>query len=1047
MAEKKPQPGLINLFASHRVAANLLMFIAILAGTWGIKKLNTQFFPNFEVDVITISVVWSGATAEDIQSSITIPIEQALKGINGIDKIFATSAPGSSRLRLEVQPEADLVTVLDEVKQAVDNVRNLPTESEKPEVLKVTRFENIAKILLTGSVPLAELRPLAFELERDLLRQGIRKVAFVGLPELEIAIAIAPEQLHELGLTLNQLATIIRQRSMDLPAGTAGRKAGAKQVRSLSQQREVEGFLQLPVLANEQGRLVRLGDIAEVTKGPNPDDEFITYKGQPGIEMQLLRTEADDTLKSAEIMRQWLEKVRPTLPKGIQLVVYDESWVYLNERIELLLKNGVGGLVLVIGMLFLFLNVRVAWWVTVGIPISFLTALAVLYLIGGSINLISLFGLIMTLGIIVDDAIVVGENASMRIQQGDNPEHAAIAGANMMLAPVTASSLTTIAAFLPLLILEGNIGNILIDIPTVVICVILASLAECFLILPGHLNHSFRRRRVKETQLRQKLDKWFNQFREGVFLKTVKLAIEYRFLTILLAISLFVFSLAMLVTGHLKFTFFPSIDSTVINASVQFSAGTPATTVDAFLVELERALYEAEKKLGETLVVSVFANHRKAAFDSFSGTRIEGDEFGALKVQIVSGDERAVTNAQIIRAWQQSIQRPAGIERFSIAQRRPGPPGKPIEIKLIGTDVIGLKEAALKLQQAIKNYAGVSNVEDDLPYGREQLIYKLTPMGQSLGLTIEDIGKRLRSALDGEIVQIFHDSNEEIEVRIELPASQRDYLTPLLQLPIVLPNGNTALLANVVSFDTRQGIDTLNRVDGELAVLVSSDVDENTTNANDITAELEVSVLPGLKTRYGINYAFEGRSAEQQETLADMRLGLFIALALIYIILAWVFASYSWPVAVMLVIPFGITGAILGHFLMGLNLTVLSLFGLFGLTGIVINDSIILVSVYRHLRGEGVIIEQAIVKSVCMRLRAVLLTSLTTIAGLTPILFETSLQAQFLIPMATSIVFGLAFGTVLILLVVPAMLVVVENISLTTKRHLRGLIARISFGE
>ncbi|MDE1461016.1 efflux RND transporter permease subunit [Spartinivicinus poritis] len=1037
------QPGLLNLFASHRVAANLLMFIAILAGIWGVKKLNTQFFPNFEVDVITVAVVWSGASAEDIQSSITIPIEQALKGINGIDKVFATSAPGSSRIRLEVQPEADLAGVLDEVKQAVDNVRNLPSDSEKPEVLKITRFENIAKILLTGPVTLAELRPLAFELERDLLRQGIRKVEFSGLPELEIAIAVPPEQLHELGLTLNQLTEVIRQHSLDLPAGTAGRKAGSKQVRSLSQERDVEGFQQLVILADEQGRLIRLGDIADITKGADPDDEYITYKGQPSIELRLLRTEADDTLRSAKIMRQWLEKIRPTLPKGIQLVVYDESWVYLNERIQLLLKNGVGGLVLVIGMLFLFLNVRVAWWVTVGIPISFLTALAILYVIGGTINLISLFGLIMTLGIIVDDAIVVGENALMRIQQGDNPEHAAIAGANMMLAPVTASSLTTIAAFLPLLILEGNIGNILIDIPIVVICVIVASLAECFLILPGHLNHSFRRRAVKETQLRQTLDRLFNQFREGVFLKTVKLSIEYRFITILTAISLFVFSLAMLVTGHLKFTFFPSIDSTVINASVQFSAGTPAATVDEFLIELERALYEAEKKLDENVVVNVFALHRKAAFASFSGTRVKGDEFGSLKVQIVSADERTVTNAQIVKAWQQAIQRPAGIERFAIAQRRPGPPGKPIEIKLIGTDVLALKEAALQLQQAIKGYAGVSNIEDDLPYGREQLIYKLTPAGQALGLTLENVGKRLRSALDGQVVQIFHDSNEEVEVRIELPAAQRDYLTPLMQLPIVLPNGNTALLANVASFDTRQGIDTLNRVDGELAVLVSSDVDADTANANDIVAELEATVLPELKIRYGVSYAFEGRSAEQQETLANMRLGLFIALALIYIILAWVFASYSWPVAVMLVIPFGITGAIFGHFFMGLNLTILSLFGLFGLTGIVINDSIILVSVYRRLRAEGLIIEQAIVQAVCLRLRAVLLTSLTTVAGLTPILFETSLQAQFLIPMATSIVFGLAFGTLLILLVVPAMLVVVENISLTTKRHLRGLIANI----
>ncbi|MCL6420603.1 efflux RND transporter permease subunit [Aestuariirhabdus haliotis] len=1026
--------GFLSVFASHRVASNLLMGLMILAGLWALQRLNTQFFPDFEIDLITVNVVWRGASAEDIERAITIPIERELKGVSGVDKSFAKSSSGVSTFYLEVDKDSEIGLVLDDVKQAIDSVTNLPEDSEEPVVQKITRYESVAKILVTGTDTQSELVPLVYRLERELLALGVRKVNFTGMPEEEIAIQVAPQQLHDLGLTLEEVADLVRQRSRDLPAGTAGRKEGSRMVRSLGQERSVGGFESLPLLVQENGALVRLGDVAQIERRPQDGESYITYQGKPAIQMSLMRAKRDDTLESARLMNEWLERKRLELPENIQLIVYDESWTYLKDRIDLLLKNGLGGLILVIGILFLFLNVRVAWWVTVGIPVSFLAALAVLYLNGGSVNLISLFGLIMTLGIIVDDAIVVGENTLARLQEGDTPLHASISGARRMLAPVVASSMTTIAAFLPLLMIGGNIGNILIDIPTVVICVIIASLVECFLILPGHLRHSLKNEKAP-SRWRQRFDGRFDQFREERFRGWVRRFIAHRATTITTAFALFVLSLSLLSTGWIKFTFFPTIDSTVVNARVQFSIGTSEEEVNRFLDYLEIKLYETDDALGGDLVVHAISMHKQGLVDDFTGLFEKGDEFGALKVEIVSADDRDFTNQQIIDDWRSRIELPPGIEKFSIAQQQAGPPGKPIEIKLVGGDVVGLKEASLALQKDLTAFQGVSNVDDDLPYGREQIIYRLKPAAQTLGLTLQAVGRQLRSALDGQLVQVFHDANAEVEVRVVLPDADRDYLNRLRQMPFILPNGSTELLDNVVEFSSRQGIDNLNRVDGELAVLVTADVDENTGNADEIIAQMKEGTFPQLVDRFGVRIEFEGRSAEQQETIADMLSGLVLALLLIYIILAWVFSSYSWPIAVMLAIPFGITGAIFGHLIMGLDMTILSLFGVFGLTGIVINDSIVLISFYHELREKGWTITEAIVEAACKRLRAVLLTSLTTIAGLTPILFETSLQAQFLIPMATSIVFGLAFGTFLILLVIPAQLIVIESLTAKFRAH------------
>jgi multidrug efflux pump subunit AcrB len=1022
--------GIIATFATHRVAPNLMMFLFILAGLWALKNLNTQFFPNFELDYISITVPWSGAGAEDVERSITIPIEQELKSLTEVKKLTSTSTAGSASLLLELEEGQDVGKVLDKVKQQVESIRNLPEESEQAVIHQVENLQPIANFVITGPESPKELAQLARRFERELLARGIRNINFIGLSKEEVAIKVPSATLHETGLSLNKIANLVGQNSMDLPAGTAAKNEVSKEVRSLSQQRTVAGFEQLPLITDSNGRLLRVGDIADVERRPKEDEPYVTWEGRPAIEMLLMRTEDEDTLHTAAIFNKWVEEIRTKLPEGVHIHVYNERWRHLEDRIHLLLSNGLGGLALVIATLFLFLNVRVAFWVAIGIPVSFLATFAVLFLIGGSINLVSLFGLIMALGIIVDDSIVVGEDTLTHTEMGEDSEKSAIGGARRMFAPVLASSLTTIAAFLPLTMIGGAMGKIAIDIPTVIICVIIVSLVECFLVLPGHLNHSLRRGSdYKPDRFKQRFDQAFSQFREERLRPAVDIAIRNRGSIIMAGIAGLVIAIALTASGVLKFTFFPAIDGNEIRASVEFSPGTSPLTVNAFLNELEQSLERTRKqfrdKYGMELVDAAVTYHGRSFFEQ-TGREIT-PERGAIIIDLVSG-QRPVSNAKFMATWRANTAVPPGLYKFSIAQREAGPPGKPIAINLLGDDVRTLKAASLELQQAIARYNGVSNIDDDLPWGKEQLIYDLTPTGRRLGLDTAYVGSQLRAAFDGAIAQIFHLDEDEIEVRVTLPDNERDYNRTLEQFPLILPDGSSVPLSEVVRFSSRQGLDKLNHTNGQLNVVVSADLDEKLGNANEIFADLNREVLPDLQRRYVLKIGLEGKAQDQAETISDMIAGGFIGLALIYIVLAWVFASYSWPLAVMTAIPLGLTGALLGHFLMGKDLSMFSMMGLFGLSGIVVNDSIVLISFYDELRHRGMSVHDAIVEAICARFRAVILTSLTTIAGILPIMFETSLQAQFLIPMAISMAFGLGYATFLVLFFVPGLLTYVENI-------------------
>ena len=1106
----RPPNSLIGIFAQHRVACNLLMLLMLLAGSWGLMKLNTQFFPDFAIDFIVVNVAWSGASAEDMEAAIVKPLEDELRTLDNLKQITSTASEGIASVLLEYREGIDIAGALDDVKNRVSLIRNLPGGAEEPTIQRIVNYEPIAHLLVSGSDSLAELRTVVRQIERELLDRGIAKIRITGLPEEEIAIQISTTTLQELGLSLPQIAARISQNSRDLPAGTVGRDEIALQLRSLNQRRNELAFEDLPLLSGEQGQRVTLADVATIERRARARQVRVIADQRPAVELTLLRAETADSLESAAILEQWLQQQRPQLPQHIVVQAFDQSFQLIIDRITLLLKNGFGGLILVVAILFVFMNGRVAFWVAVGIPVSFMAAIGALYILGGSINMISLFAMIMTLGIIVDDAIVVGEDALTQYQSGSDPLVAAESGAQRMFIPVMSSSLTTIAAFLPLMLIGGIIGNILFDIPLVVICVIIASLIESFFVLPGHLRRALVSiHAAKQNPLRQALDRGFNRIRDGFFRITLHWCVNNPWIIVCVALSLFALSIGLVAGGRVPFVFFPTPEGTQIYANISFVAGTPPQRVETYLQSVANSLDDVEAESNEKLIEIAIQKIGSLHFEDGRTTPQAGDQYASLVVELTNADDRKTRIPQIIQAWKSRLQPVAGLENLTIRERRAGPPGSDVDIRLIGDNPSLLKQAALDLTNALAAVDGVTGSSDNMPFGQQQLIYELTPQGRALGLTVEEVSRQLRAAYDGHIAQIFQDGSDEVEVRVVLPDRERYSLGSLERMTIALPDGNRIALMSAVKLHTRRGFEILRHTNGRLSLQVSADIDPSVTSSDKVIealtgqnaarnsgedsasqrirltkwlrAQLEPaatnddqaandtdnfatqaltallrwllerlpeakdtapiltqslpeadaaqppSLLSQLRDRYDIEYAFEGRRQDQSQTLTDMRNGGILALAMIYLVLAWVFASYSWPLIVMSAIPLGLIGAISGHWIMGIDLTILSLFGVFGLSGIVVNDSIILIVFYKQLiEKSGLDYRAAIVEAGCRRLRAVLLTSLTTIAGLTPLLFETSLQAQFLIPMAVSISYGLAFATLLVLLLIPSLLSIYE---------------------
>ena len=1105
--------GIVSTFVRHPNAANLLMVLMIIFGLFAIAKINTQFFPTTEREAVSVAIKWSGASPSDVEKNILAVIEPEVRYISGVADMTSYALEGSGRITLEFDAGTDMQQAVSDVDAAVKSVTNLPEEADTPTVAKASFFDRVARLSISGPVPESTLRMHAKKIRDDLIERGIDKIDLVGLRSEEIRVEIKERELRRLGLSVSDISTAIARNSRDTPSGQI-RTGVEKQIRALASVDEPSSIQDIEIKSFASGEKVLLQDVADISRSYADDDVRGFWKGNPAIQMTVQRAQTADTLATAKILDDYLAEVDGKLPPGISIQKYEVRADALVARISLLFWNGVTGLVLVVAMLFLFLNARIAFWVAAGIPVAMFATLGIMLLLGQSINMITLFAMIMMLGVIVDDAIVVGEHTATLSEEGQESFEAAENGANRMLAPVLAAMTTTVAAFAPMLLIGDIIGQIMGVMPYVVIAVILASVIECFLILPGHLAHTlkdqpqkgwsfwrqmlialfvgglliaisnrfseaggsgqdfglletvlvakssfsvpmflilisigslmvgtlvelffwYRRRSStrqvsapKESKFRLWFDRNFNAFRDGPFTKIVTLSYQWRYVTIAIAM----FCLMVLAIGPIrgelvKFVFFPSPEAENMRARIVFNAGITEPRARKIILEIENSLDAAVSKMTdqpEEVVTAVFTTLGSAG-------RSTGDNLAEIRVQLASSEVRSIRTPAIVQAWRKALPKVPGVRRVSIFETRGGPPGRDIDIELTGAPIAKLKEAAVAITPIVSALEGASGVSDDLAYGKPELVMELLPRGAALGFTIDEVGQQVRQAFDGAIARQFARGDDEITIRV-VRTSRETGSQALRNFELRSPAGEFVPLDEVVSLTETQGFSVIQRSDGKTKVSVTADLNVDITTTDEAIAALENGEMANILSQMGVDYRYGGRDEERRAAFADLQTGVIVAIAVIYIILAWVFGNYFRPIAIMLIIPFGIVGAVMGHWLLGYKLTMLSYIGLLGLAGILVNDSIILVSRLDERLETGEELEEAAIGASCDRLRAVLLTSLTTIGGLFPLMFEKSLQAQFLLPMAITIVFGLGLATLLVLFLVPALIGIGSDIHRT----------------
>ena len=1020
-AHASPLAALVRFFVHHRTAANLLMVGLIMMGLLAIQRLNTQFFPTIDFPQVSVTVSWEGATPADMERMVIRNLEPALRNVAGLDTYYGVAREGWAYISLTFVPGTDMNLALADVQKAVDSVTTLPEDIDPPQVKRVVRREVVGKVLLTGDVPEAKLKEYARRLRDAMLEAGVAHVTMTGARREEIVARIPQGELLRLDLQLADIARKVRAETRDVPAGDVS-GAVDKSVHGAGRPRTPRGIGEIIIKGDAKGNVVRLRDVATISEDFDPQAERGYAQGRRAIQLIIWRTPQADTLKTDAIFERVAKQFRAQLPPGVDMQVYDVRAKYLRDRIRMLLTNGAQGLALVLIVLFLFLNGRIAFWVAVGIPVSVLATMAIMWASGQTINMISLFALILVLGIIVDDAIVVAEHTETLRRRGLRPLLAAEQGALRMLSPVLAASLTTIAAFMPLFFFQGRIGQMIIALPLVVISVLIASLIECFLVLPAHLRHSLRHA-GPPTRFRQRFDAAFARLRDGPFARLAALAYDWRYVTWALAIALLMLMLALPFSGNVRFHFFPSPESEFVRARIVMAAGTPERETLKAVQVAEETLRKVAKKLarpGEKVIESVFARVGRMGFS-------RGDHLAQLDVQLTPSEERSVRTRQLLRAWKKAMPPLPGLEQLSFGRRHMASAPRDLEIELKGDDPFVLKKAAGEVIALLKRVDGLIDISDDLPYGKRDIRLHITPRAEMLGFTMQDVSSQVRAALLGTVARKFAREQEEVALRIRR-AEPITGTGALGEMQVRSAAGVWLPLAEVAGMREQAGFTTIYRRDGKISVSVLADIDEDRQTLDGALKAIRAAGFDAIISKYGLQATFGGGAEEQQKNLSDFRTGVAVALMLIYIVLALVFGSYTRPLVIMGIIPFGVIGAVFGHWLMGYALTILSLIALLGLSGIIVNDSIILVARADERRRQGESARDAAIGAARDRLRAVLLTSLTTMGGLLPLMFEKSLQAQFLLPMAITIVFGLMVTTLLVLFLVPATLGIGEDV-------------------
>jgi multidrug efflux pump subunit AcrB len=1039
--------GPLAWFARNHVAANLLMLLIMVSGFMTILTIKVEFFPEMSVDVITVSVPYLGASPSEVEQGVALRLEEAVDSVDGIKRISSTSAEGFCIVTIEADEYADTKDVLDNVKAEVDRIITFPEETEKPIITELTTRQQVLNLVLYGNASEKVLKELANEVRDELTaKDNISQANVVAVRNYEISIEVSEENLRRYGLSFDQVAGAVKRSSLDMPGGSIKTSGGEILFRAKGQKYYGSEFEKTIVLTRSDGTQIRLGDIAKVIDGFEDSDVSTRFDGQNAAIIQVFRVGDQGALDISNTIIEYVENKQQSLPAGISIASWYDTSVMLRSRMNLLKRNAVIGLILVFLCLTLFLDLRLAFWTTMGIPISFLGAFWLMPVFDISINMMSLFAFIMSLGLVVDDAIVVGENIFSYRQQGMSPIPAAIKGVKEMAAPVTMAVLTTVFAFLPLMYTKGMMGKILRVIPLIVISVLMVSLVEALLILPAHLStgkiarkNNSKKRRFGSMHLA--IGTTLEKFINGPFVRLATAAVRLRYVTLACGIAIFLSTVGLIVGGYIKFTFFDAVEADNMIAMLTMPQGTPLEQTREIVKKMEAAAEQVRREVdslrpGQPSIfkhtLTVIGDHptmRMQGPGSVSAGGVSAAHLAEVNVELLSGEQRGeISSVEQTNRWRQLVGEIPGADNLRFMSEFKSI-GEDINVELAHDDFDTLLAAVDQLKMILKDYQGVSDITDSFEPGKREIKLALKDTGRTLGLTLADLARQVRQGFYGEQAQRIQRGKHDIRVMVRYPEDERTSLADIENMRIRLPNGTQIPFNTVADVKYGRGYANIRRVDRKRVVNVSGDVDEEVANSEEINRDLAQNILPDLMRRYpGLTSRFSGAQRERNESLGSLRVNFVIAMLAIYGLLAVQFRSYAQPVIVMSAIPFGIVGATMGHLLMGFNLSILSLFGIVALCGVVVNDSLIMIDLINRERRSGIELGQVIRDSVTRRFRPIMLTTMTTFLGLLPMLLEKSLQAQFLIPMAISLAFGIVFATMITLLLVPSLYMILEDV-------------------
>ncbi len=1039
-AHSEEGSGPIAWMARHPVAANLLMLTLLLGGLFRASSIKQEVFPDFDLDTVSVTVPYPGAGPEEVEQGIILAVEEAVRGLEGVKEVLSTAREGAGTVNIELLSGANRQKLYQEIQQEVDRITTFPEEAERPQVVLAAIKRQVVDLALHGDIPETVLRELAERARERLLQSPeITQVELSGIRDMEVGIYPGRGRLREYGLTIPVLAARVRAAALELAGGGLKTEGGEVLVRFRDRRDYAAQFAEIPVIASGTGGQVRLGEIARVTDGFEDSERFATYDGEPCVLIEVYRVGDQTPGSVSAAAREVMEKLNAAYPPGVRLsVLNDRSEVY-TQRADLLLKNGLMGLVLVLLLLGLFLHPRLAFWVMMGIPISFLGAFLFLPHLDVSINMISMFAFIIALGIVVDDAIVVAENIHEYRQRGLNPVRAAICGTCEVAVPVTYSVLTNIVAFLPLLFIPGTMGKIWAFIPIVVISVFAISLIESLLVLPSHLSHGgFLQALLDPVTRPQKVfSAWFYRLVRDRYAPFLDRVLKYRYLVVAAAFAVLILVLGYVKGKRIGIELMPRVESDYAVVTAVLPYGAPLERTERVRDRLEAVAREVAAENGaDKLLLAIYSEVGK----SYNG--VSGGHVVEVRAFLTAPRVRPLGTAEFTRLWREKAGELPGLQTLVFESDRGGPgSGAGLTIDLAHSDTEILNRAGGELADSLSHFPAVSDLDDGYADGKPQLDFSLRPEGINLGLTTAAVAAQVRGALYGSEALRQQRGRNEVKVMVRLPPEERASEHDLDRILIRTPDGIEVPLHEVAEVSRGRAYTTINHRGGRRTITVSGNVTPPSEGTR-ILDEARSRILPGLTAKYpGLAWSFEGRQADFRESTDAMIRGLLFALLMIYVLLAIPFRSYIQPALVMLSIPFGIIGAVIGHILMGYNLSVISLMGIVALSGVVINDALVLIDFINRERAKGAGLREAVHAAGVRRFRPILLTTLTTFGGLAPMIFETSRQARFMIPMAISLGYGIVFATAITLVLIPSLCLIQDDVTRLFGKVFRRFLA------